>query len=507
MRWSAASVLALLVVLVASATARGDVVDDNPAASSRGPGEVSVFIRGPGADLQVAELSNGSFTPWTSLGGVLTSGPGASGRTTQITDTFVRGGDNGMWFKAWVAGSGWRGYSGLGGSVLSAPGVAYRSNGGYIDFYYRGSDNGVVARSYVPGSGWTAENATALAPGRTLSAPALLARTPNVLEVIVRGTDDGVYRNWWNGSAWSGWIGIPGITTTHAPALARRVNGTMDLFVRTPSGGVGWSSFDGVAFSAWKTVPGSVDSGLAAVSDHPDRIYLFARRGTEVVWNLYDRGAGPEQGWRGWQPLHPPPPPPGCDPAAGRLTGHSRTVAYGKSPVVSGRVRRTDGAPMPESVVTVSSGTGSWSRTGIAAVSGIYKVKIPAGPTRTLRLQAHAPGATALACTTATVRTRAGVRLKASKRVRPGGRVRFRGRVLGKPIPGRGKLVELQAFDGGRWRVFATPRTNRKGTFKTSYKLRRTFGPRTFRFRARIRKETGHPYELGYSRRVKVRVR
>ena len=36
--------------------------------------------------------------------------------------------------------------------------------------------------------------------------------------------------------------------------------------------------------------------------------------------------------------------------------------------------------------------------------------------------------------------------------------------------------------------------------------LRRTFGPRTFRFRARVRRENGYPYELGYSRRVKVRV-
>ncbi len=323
----------------------------------------------------------------------------------------------------------------------------------------------------------------------------------------MRGTDDGLYRNWWNGSAWSGWIGIPGITTTHAPALTRRVNGTMDLFVRTPAGGVGWSSFDGVGWSAWKTVPGNVDSGLAAVADSPDRIYLFARRGSEVVWNLYDRGTGPDQGWRGWQPLHPPPPPPGCDAAAGRLTGHARAVAYGRRPLVTGRVRRTDGAPMPESVVTVSSDNGSWSRTGIASVSGSYKVRIPAGPTRTLRLEAHAPGATALACTTARVRTKAGVRLKATKRVRPRGRVRFRGRLLGKPIPARGKLVELQAFDGGRWRVFASPRTGSKGKFKTSYKLRRTFGPRTFRFRARVRRETGYPYELGYSKAVRVQVR
>jgi hypothetical protein len=85
--------------------------------------------------------------------------------------------------------------------------------------------------------------------------------------------------------------------------------------------------------------------------------------------------------------------------------------------------------------------------------------------------------------------------------------VRFRGRLLGKPIPRRGKLVELQAFDAGRWRVFAQPRARRSGRFRTSYRLQRTFRPRTFRFRARVRPESAYPYALGYSRVVRVRVR
>ena len=85
--------------------------------------------------------------------------------------------------------------------------------------------------------------------------------------------------------------------------------------------------------------------------------------------------------------------------------------------------------------------------------------------------------------------------------------MRFRGRLRGLPVPRRGKLVEIQAFDGGRWRTFALPRSHRDGRFRTSYRLRRTFGPRTFRFRARVRREDGYPYELGFSRPVLVRVR
>jgi len=83
----------------------------------------------------------------------------------------------------------------------------------------------------------------------------------------------------------------------------------------------------------------------------------------------------------------------------------------------------------------------------------------------------------------------------------------IRGRLKGLPVPGRGKLVELQAFDGGKWRTFAQPRSRKSGRYKAVYRLRRTFGPRTFTFRARVRREGGYPYELGYSRKVRVRVR
>ena len=122
----------------------------------------------------------------------------------------------------------------------------------------------------------------------------------------MRGTDDHVYGNEWTGSAWTGWIGQPGgITTTHAPAVTTRGAGLLDLFVRTAVRRRRLASFDGARWSAWKTVPGAVDSGLGAVADSPDRIFLFARRGADVIWNVYDGGTGPEQGWSGWQPAAP----------------------------------------------------------------------------------------------------------------------------------------------------------------------------------------------------------
>jgi hypothetical protein len=98
--------------------------------------------------------------------------------------------------------------------------------------------------------------------------------------------------------------------------------------------------------------------------------------------------------------------------------------------------------------------------------------------------------------------------IHASRRVLFGrGRVRFSGRLglRGAHVPPSGKLVDLQAFDAGRWRIFGTARARgRKGRWHFAY----TFSGRPGRFpvRVRIRREAAFPYDLGYSRAVVIRV-
>jgi hypothetical protein len=512
MRRGLTSALAVLAATAMTGTARAEVLDDNPAAASRGPGQITVFARASDGSMVFSDLSGGTFTPWQSLGGYLDSGPGAVGRTPQNTDAFVRGGDGALYQQSFMPDGRWSGWVRLGHSMLSSPTVSVRKGSGILDLFWRGADNGIEAKSWVPGQGWTDVNNTQLDPGATLSAPAAVSRNSGQVDVFVRGTDDNVFLNSYNGSAWGGWSQLPGgMKTQDAPAAIVRSINTLDAFVRSNTGEIRWITWDGAAWSGWKAVPGAVESGPAVVSDNGSRMWLFARRGGDVVYNVYDNGSGPENGWSGWQQMHPPPapppPPPACDLAAGRVTAQAKLVSFGKRPRLSGRARRTDGAPLNAAYLSISPLNGDWTKTTIAGPDGHYSLRLPPGSTRRLRVTALAPGASSLACTTARVRTRAGVTLKATKRVRPGGRVRFRGRLKGLPVPGRGKLVELQAFDGGRWRTFSQPRSRKDGRYMAAYKLRRTFGPRTFRFRARVRKENGYPYELGYSKRVRVRVR
>ncbi len=358
------SMLAVAVVMAAPPGAGAQVVDDNPSAASRGAGQVSVFLRGQAGDLQYSELSGGGFTPWASLGGIISSGPGSAGRSASITDVLARGTDNGMYHQAFVVGTGWSGFNALGGALLSAPGVDVRQGGGYIDTYYRGTDNAIVARSWTPAGGWGAPDTTSLGGG-TLAAPALVSRAPEVLDIFIRGTDDSLYRDAWSGSAWSGWTVMPGgMKTGFSPAATTRTTGTMDLFARGTDGEVRWASFDGAVWSSWRSIAGAVESGPAAVADTSNRIWLFARQGGDVAYNVYSDGS-----WSGWQPMHPPPPPPAppaCAAGAGRLTAHARGVDYGKRPLISGRARRADGAPLMGATVTVKSGTLDADRRGRA---------------------------------------------------------------------------------------------------------------------------------------------
>jgi hypothetical protein len=91
--------------------------------------------------------------------------------------------------------------------------------------------------------------------------------------------------------------------------------------------------------------------------------------------------------------------------------------------------------------------------------------------------------------------------------VRNGSAVVFTGRLLGGHVPDGGKLIDLQAYYRGRWRTFATPRTEARGRWSYRYRFGATRGVVRYRFRARIRREAAYPYELGYSRRVSVTVR
>jgi len=141
--------------------------------------------------------------------------------------------------------------------------------------------------------------------------------------------------------------------------------------------------------------------------------------------------------------------------------------------------------------------------------AGRVSLALPAGPSRDLRLGYRAaPGDTVLRCTrTFRLRVRARASLKAAPRTLAGSRrvVRLSGRLPRAFLPPGGKLVELQAYERGRWHTFRTVRTGKRGRFATRYR----FGAATrgtFPMRARVRRDAAYPFEPVRSKSILVRV-
>ena len=182
---------------------------------------------------------------------------------------------------------------------------------------------------------------------------------------------------------------------------------------------------------------------------------------------------------------------------SGVLTGLAGAPVGGRELIVRETVARTGAAP--REVARVLTGP-----------DGRFAFRAARGPSRVFEFVLPAGGGQRPAVAGVVVGQRASTSISLRPRtLRPRGLLRISGklRTRGEKLPSRGKLVEVQAFDRGRWRVFGSTRArpSRDGRWTVRYR----FGPRSGRYvmRARMRREGDFPFELGYSRRAVVRVR
>jgi hypothetical protein len=145
--------------------------------------------------------------------------------------------------------------------------------------------------------------------------------------------------------------------------------------------------------------------------------------------------------------------------------------------------------------------------TGVAGADGTFRITVPAGPSRSLRVAYRAsPLARELTCSNV-VAVKVPARATLSVTRSATRRYRISGRLVGGFVPARGKLVELQAYERGKWRTFGSARSSASGRYAYTYRFRAESVGRTFRMRARVRADAAYPFSLGYSKVVRVRVR
>jgi hypothetical protein len=247
-------------------------------------------------DESTTQAAAGSYqavtSGWTSLGGVLTAGPGLSSWGPARTDAFVRGTDGAVWHRSWD-GTTWGSWESLGGFITADPSaVSWGPN--RIDLFVKGSDNALWHRT-SDGTTWAGWEKLG---GYLIAAPAATSWGVNHLDVFVIGTDhNGLWQDTWNGSTW-GWTSLGGVATSDPGAVASAPN-HLDVFVSgTDNRGLWQDSWNGTSWS-WTSLGGSAVSDPGAASCAAGHLDMFVVGTDHGLWHRGFNGA-----WGQWSSLH-----------------------------------------------------------------------------------------------------------------------------------------------------------------------------------------------------------
>jgi len=182
----------------------------SPAASAQDANTLDVFAKGTNNALWHTHWDGTTWSAWESLGGVLTSAPAATSNGAGNVSVFVRGSDSALWMKASTdGGNTWSGWQGLGGQIPAGTAPAVCSWGaGRIDLLVQGTD-GQLWWKYTTngGSSWSAWQGLG---GKLTSSPAAAAPASGILDVFVRGGDNGLWQKTYNSGVWTGWTSVGG---------------------------------------------------------------------------------------------------------------------------------------------------------------------------------------------------------------------------------------------------------------------------------------------------------
>jgi spore germination protein YaaH len=257
----------------------GGIASYGPGASSWGASRTDVFVRGSDNGLWLDTWNGTGWGPWSSLGGILTSGPSAVSWGANRIDAFARGTDNGLWH-AWWDGTRWNGWQSLGGVLTSGPGTASLASA-RLDVFVRGSDNGLWHLWWNPTSGWSTWQPLG---GILTSDPSAVASSSTHLEVFARGTDNGLWRIGWDGATgWGKWQSLGGILTSR-PVATSCASGHLDVFATGTDSAMYRLGFNGT-WGSWQRLGGVWSSDPGAVCPTgTTSVNLFDRASDGSVW-------------------------------------------------------------------------------------------------------------------------------------------------------------------------------------------------------------------------------
>jgi Glycosyl hydrolases family 18/Repeat of unknown function (DUF346) len=184
-------------------------------------------------------------------------------------------------------------WSALGGLATSGPDAASRGST-TADVFVRGTDN-AMWRNFWNGTSWSGWEPQG---GGLASGPGAVAWGPNRLDAFVRGTDNRLWHKWWDGAAWRGWESLGGVLAS-GPDVASWGPNRLDVFVRGTDNQLWHKWYDGAAWRPWEPLGGVLTSDPTVVSWGPNRLDVFGRGTDNALWHKWWDGVR----WSGWERL------------------------------------------------------------------------------------------------------------------------------------------------------------------------------------------------------------
>ncbi|HVH15542.1 MAG TPA: hypothetical protein VNA15_07480 [Candidatus Angelobacter sp.] len=260
-------------------------------------GRIDTVVRGTDNGIYHSSFADGVWSgSWDSPGGSTLDRPSCAILNGNLY-VAVRGTDNAAWVTSLnIATSEWSSWTGLGGTIDSAPVLVSSPSLNRLDLVVKGVSDSIWYKSFVNGA-WSTRWDT---PGGTSPNPAAVVSDGQSLQVVVRGTDDGI---WYNKlslatGSWSGWSALGGATSS-TPVLTFDPSGTLHPVVVGTDGGI-WhmTKASGGQWSGWDSAGGTTWNA-PTVAALPSGLVVLVRGTDGNVWS----DSLSASAWTGWQGL------------------------------------------------------------------------------------------------------------------------------------------------------------------------------------------------------------
>src|ERR1700682_398014 len=180
----------------------------------------------------------------------------------------------------------------LGGIMTGGP-TTSTSGTTRTDVFIRGQDNQLWHQVFdgTTWSGWEPLG------GIITAAPSAISGGPHRIDVMARGQDNQLWHKWFDPSGWSGWEANGG-TLASGPGATSWAANRLDVFIQGQDKALWHKWYDGTVWSGWQTMGGVITAAPAAVAWGVNRVDVFARGQDNQLWHKWFDLAG----WSGWEP-------------------------------------------------------------------------------------------------------------------------------------------------------------------------------------------------------------